>query len=113
MMDGCIFCSIAQGRIPATIVHQDEDVVVFRDIHPVTPFHVLVIPRRHVASLNEAGAADAELLGRLLLAARKVAIDAGFGATGYRTVFNTGADAGQTVHHVHVHVLAGKTLSWP
>ena len=112
-MDGCIFCAIAQGSIPAGIVYQDESVVAFRDIHPVAPFHVLVIPRAHVASLNEAAPTDAELLGRLLLAAAKVAGDAGFGARGYRTVVNTGPDAGQTVHHVHVHVLAGQALSWP
>ena len=112
-MDGCIFCAIANGSIPAGVVYEDEFAVAFKDIHPVTPFHVLVVPRAHVASLNEAVATDAELLGRLLLAAAKVASDAGFGASGYRTVVNTGPDAGQTVHHVHVHVLGGKTLSWP
>jgi histidine triad (HIT) family protein len=112
-MQGCIFCSIASGLIPATIVYQDEDVVAFRDIHPVAPFHVLVIPRVHLASLAESTEADAALLGRLMLAARRVAHDAGFQARGYRTIVNTGADAGQSVHHLHVHVLAGKTLSWP
>lgn len=112
-MDGCLFCGIASGLIPSTIVYQDEDVVAFRDIHPVAPFHVLVIPRVHVASLEDAGVPDGALLGRLLVAAGKVAREAGFAGSGYRTIINTGADAGQTVHHLHVHVLAGRRLSWP
>ncbi len=112
-MDGCLFCSIASGQIPATIVYQDEDVVAFRDIHPVAPFHVLVIPRVHLASLADASEADAAMLGRLMLAAGRIARDEGFEGRGYRTIVNTGAEAGQTVHHLHVHVLAGKTLSWP
>jgi histidine triad (HIT) family protein len=112
-MQGCIFCSIASGLIPATIVYQDEDVVAFRDLHPVAPFHVLVIPRVHLSSLAESSETDAAMLGRLMLAARRVAHDAGFESRGYRTIVNTGADAGQSVHHLHVHVLAGRTLSWP
>lgn len=112
-MDGCLFCGIASGLIPATIVYEDECVVAFRDLHPVAPFHVLVIPRRHVASLQDAQASDGDALGRLMLAAAHVAREAGFGSSGYRTIVNTGADAGQTVHHLHVHVLAGRRLSWP
>lgn len=112
-MDGCVFCAIAAGAIPAEVVHQDADVVAFRDLNPVAPFHVLVIPRVHRASLAEASEDDAMLLGRLMLAAARVAREAGYDGSGYRTIVNTGADAGQTVRHVHVHVLAGRKLSWP
>ena len=111
MSSECLFCRIVRGDIPAKIVRQDEHTVAFRDIDPKAPTHVLVIPKSHVASLDEA--TDAETLGHLLLAARDVAKSEGIDASGYRTVINTGADAGQTVHHVHVHVLGGRHLKWP
>ena len=110
-MADCIFCQIARGEMQAAIVHQDEYVVAFKDARPRAPLHVLVIPREHVASLGEA--ADAELVGRVALAAAKVAKHAGYGERGFRVVSNTGPDAGQSVAHLHFHVLAGRGLSWP
>jgi len=109
----CLFCKIVAGEIPAAKIYEDERAVVFRDINPQAPTHALVIPRRHVASLNEASEADEALLGHLLLAAARVARAEGHADGGYRTVINTGAGAGQTVFHVHVHVLGGRQLTWP
>jgi histidine triad (HIT) family protein len=111
--DNCIFCKIVAGEIPAAKIYEDERAVAFRDMNPQAPTHALVIPRAHVASLNEAGAADEAVLGHLLLVAARVARDAGHADGGYRTVINTGRDAGQTVFHVHVHVLGGRALTWP
>ncbi|HEX8116143.1 MAG TPA: histidine triad nucleotide-binding protein [Pyrinomonadaceae bacterium] len=111
--DNCIFCKIVAGEIPASKVYEDDRAVAFRDINPQAPTHALVIPRSHVASLNEAGEADEAILGHLLLVAARVAREAGHAEGGYRTVINTNADAGQTVFHVHVHVLGGRTLTWP
>ena len=110
--DDCIFCKIVAGEIPAAKIFEDDRAVVFRDINPQAPTHALVIPRAHVASLNEAGEADEALLGHLLLVAARVAREEGHGG-GYRTVINTGPAAGQTVFHVHVHVLGGRRLAWP
>ncbi|HEX7957970.1 MAG TPA: histidine triad nucleotide-binding protein [Pyrinomonadaceae bacterium] len=109
----CIFCKIVAGEIPAGKVYEDERAVAFRDINPQAPTHALVIPRRHVASLNEAEEGDESLLGHLLLVAARVAREAGHAEGGFRTVINTGAGAGQTVFHVHVHVLGGRGLTWP
>lgn len=107
---GCLFCGIAAREIPATIVHEDDDVVAFRDLRPVAPLHVLVIPRKHVASLAEA---DPALAGAVAAAAARVARDAGYAGRGYRVVANVGPDAGQSVAHLHLHVLAGRALGWP
>ena len=109
--DDCLFCRIVRREIPASIMWEDEHALAFRDADPKSPIHVLVIPKRHVATLNEA--TDAVLLGRLLLAARELAEGEGIAQTGYRTVINTGADAGQTVFHLHVHVLGGRHMKWP
>ena len=109
----CIFCKIVAGSIPAAKVFEDDAAVAFRDINPQAPTHALVIPRAHIASLAEASEGDEALLGHLLRVAARVAHEAGHAEGGYRTVVNTGADAGQTVFHVHVHVLAGRTLTWP
>ncbi|MDT5268080.1 MAG: histidine triad family protein [Acidobacteriota bacterium] len=111
--DDCIFCKIVAGEIPATMIFEDDRAVAFRDLNPQAPTHALVIPRAHVASLNEASEADEALLGHLLLVAARVARDEGHADGGYRTVINTGAEAGQTVFHVHVHVLGGRRLTWP
>jgi histidine triad (HIT) family protein len=111
--DDCIFCKIVAGAIPATKIFEDERAVAFRDLNPQAPTHALVIPRAHVASLNEASETDAALLGHLLLVAGRVARDEGHADGGYRTVINTGADAGQTVFHLHLHVLGGRRLTWP
>lgn len=109
----CLFCKIVAGHIPADVVYRDEHAVAFRDINPQAPVHVLVIPRAHVASLNEAAAGEGEAMGHLLLAAAAVARQEGVAEGGYRTVINTGAGAGQSVFHVHLHVLGGRPLSWP
>jgi histidine triad (HIT) family protein len=111
MTDSCLFCRIVRREIPATIVWEDEHSLGFRDIDPKAPTHVLVIPRTHVSSLDEA--TDADLLGRLSLAAAAIARAEGIAGSGYRTVMNTGAAAGQTVFHVHLHLLGGRALAWP
>ena len=104
--DDCIFCQIANGEIPVPLVYEDEWVVAFDDINPQAPVHTLVIPREHIANLNDE--AEIELLGRVLKAAREVAGLKGLTESGYRLIQNNGADAGQTVFHLHVHVLGGK-----
>jgi histidine triad (HIT) family protein len=109
----CIFCRIADGEVPATVVRQDEHTVAFRDLDPKAPLHVLVIPRRHIASVNDMTETDVEVMGALFIAARDVAAAEGVAADGYRVVMNTGAAAGQSVHHVHLHVLGGRDLRWP
>jgi len=109
----CLFCKIVAGEIPAAKIFEDERAVVFRDINPQAPTHALVIPRKHVASLNEASEEDEALLGHLLLVAARVARDEGLAGSGYRTVINTGAEAGQTVFHIHVHLVGGRRLTWP
>ena len=112
-MDDCLFCKIAERKIPAKIVHADEDVVAFEDINPQAPVHLLVIPRKHVTSLNEITDEHRTMLGNLLVASRKLARARGIDATGYRVVFNTLAGAGQSVFHIHLHLLGGRTFSWP
>jgi histidine triad (HIT) family protein len=113
MAEDTIFGKIARGEIPADIVYEDDDVVAFRDLHPQAPTHVLVIPRKPIPTLNHAVAEDAALIGRLFLAAAKVAEQLGFAEDGYRTVINCNADGGQTVFHLHVHLLGGRPLQWP
>jgi len=109
----CLFCKIAQHEIKADIVLEDAEVVAFRDINPAAPTHVLVIPKKHIVSLSEAAEADQALLGRLMLTAKAVAEKLDLVNSGYRTVVNNGKDAGQSVFHLHVHVLAGRQLAWP
>lgn len=110
-MADCLFCGIVAGEIPATVVREDERYLAFRDINPQAPTHVLAIPRTHVASLDEAD--DESLLGGLLRFVRDVAREEGVDGGGYRVVLNTNADAGQTVFHLHAHLLGGRDLSWP
>jgi histidine triad (HIT) family protein len=109
----CLFCKIVAGQVPAALVHSDERLVAFRDINPQAPVHVLVVPREHIASLDSADERAGKLLGELLLAARRIARAEGLSGDGYRTVINTGADGGQTVPHIHVHVLGGRAMAWP
>ncbi len=110
-MEDCLFCKIAEGKIPSNKVYADEQVYAFRDIHPQAPVHVLIVPRKHYTSLNDAAQLDQPLLGHLLLAAKKVAQLEGVGKSGYRTVVNTGPDGGQVVQHLHLHVLGGRALA--
>ena len=112
-MSTCLFCRIAAGTVPSKILHQDDDVVAFEDINPQAPVHVLVIPRKHVPSIGETDAGDAALLSRLLMACAKIARDKGLASSGYRILTNTGLDAGQSVFHLHWHVLGGRQMGWP
>ncbi len=109
----CIFCKIARGEMNADIVLENDDVVVFRDINPQAPTHLLVIPRKHIPSLEDAADEDGELLGKVYLAARDAARKEGIAHEGYRTVLNTGANGGQVVFHLHVHLLGGRAMGWP
>jgi histidine triad (HIT) family protein len=109
----CIFCKIASGDAPAQIVYQDELVTAFRDIHPVAPTHVLIVPNKHIQSINHAEAEDEQILGHLFLTARKVAEMDGIHEGGYRTIVNTGAHGGQTVFHLHMHLLGGQRMKYP
>lgn len=111
--ESCLFCRIADGAIPARKVHEDEDVVAFHDVNPQAPTHVLVIPRRHIASLDALTDADAATIGRTLVRAAAIARTLGLPEAGYRLVINTGAAAGQTVFHIHAHILGGRELGWP
>jgi len=109
----CLFCQIAEGAQPADIVHTDENVIGFRDINPQAPQHVLFIPRRHVSTINDFDSDDAALIGRLTLTAQHYARQQGFDEEGYRLVMNCNRMAGQTVYHVHLHLLAGRPMTWP
>jgi histidine triad (HIT) family protein len=109
----CLFCKIAAGQVPATVVYQDDRLVAFKDVNPQAPMHVLIVPRRHVATLNDLADGDDALVGEMIRRAAALAREQGYGDRGYRTVFNCNADAGQTVFHIHLHVLGGRKLSWP
>ena len=112
-MSDCLFCKISAGEIPADIVFQDDDVLAFRDLNPQAPTHFLVIPKKHISTINDIQDQDAELIGKMYLAAKQVAKDEGIDESGYRTVMNCNAGAGQTVFHIHLHVLGGRGMSWP
>jgi histidine triad (HIT) family protein len=113
LSENCIFCRVARGEIPASTVFEEDDLVAFHDIDPKAPTHVLVIPRRHITSVDALTEADAGIAGRLLLAARRVARETGIAEGGFRLVVNTGEEGGQSVDHLHVHVLGGRSLAWP
>ena len=112
-MPDCLFCKIIGGQIPGQFVHQDDQLVAIKDINPEAPLHVLIIPRRHIATLNDLAAPDDGLIGAMHRAAAVIADDNGYAERGYRTVFNCNRDAGQTVFHLHLHLLAGRGLAWP
>ena len=109
----CLFCRIVAGEIPATLVHRDETLVAFTDINPQAPLHVLIVPTRHIATLNDLGPADDALVGTMFRRAAALARERGYAERGYRTVFNCNREAGQTVFHIHLHLLAGRGLGWP
>jgi len=109
----CIFCRIAAGEIPADIVRETDEAIAFRDINPQAPVHILVIPRRHVSTVNDLAPTDRELLGSMVTLARDLARAEGIADDGYRLVVNCGAQAGQTVFHLHLHLLGGRHLAWP
>ncbi len=111
-MSDCLFCRIARHEIPATTVQEDEQAIAFRDVNPQAPTHILVVPKKHIASLDDASPQDRELLGHLLLLARDLARSEE-ASSGYRTVINNGTGAGQSVFHLHLHLLGGRALRWP
>jgi len=112
-MAACLFCKIANGDIKAEKVYENDEVLAFRDINPQAPVHVLIIPKKHIATINDIEPQDAGLIGKLYLAAKEVAMADKIAASGYRAVINCNADAGQEVFHIHLHVLGGRRMSWP
>ena len=111
MPDACLFCRIARGEIPAKMIVNNKEIAAFRDISPQAPTHILIIPKKHIASLDDAN--DANLLGQMMAMAAALARQEGIAKTGYRTVINTGKDGGQSVDHLHIHLLGGRQMSWP
>ena len=109
----CVFCRIVSGDIPARKVYEDDDLVAFHDVNPQAPTHVLIVPRAHIPTLNDLEPAHDRLAGAMVRRAAAIAADLGFAASGYRTVFNCNRDAGQTVFHIHLHLLGGRGLAWP
>jgi histidine triad (HIT) family protein len=112
-LEPCIFCQIVEGKIPSKIVYEDEDILAFHDIAPAAPTHVLVIPKKHIASLMELQEDDQGLAGKILLTIQKIARELGLDEKGFRVVNNFGKEGGQTVFHIHFHLLGGRTLTWP
>ena len=112
-MSDCLFCKIVSGDIPADVVYEDERIMAFRDINPQAPIHILIIPIQHIATLNDLESHHAELVGKLILTAKDLAEKEGIAEDGYRTGFNCNSAAGQTVYHVHLHLLGGRKFTWP
>ncbi|MES9993355.1 MAG: histidine triad nucleotide-binding protein [Candidatus Thiodiazotropha sp.] len=112
-MSDCLFCKFVSGEIETDKVYEDDDLFAFRDINPQAPTHILIIPKRHVATLNDLEPSDYTLMGKLTLAAQKIAKDEGIDNNGYRLVINCNSDAGQSVFHIHMHLLGGRGMSWP
>jgi histidine triad (HIT) family protein len=108
----CIFCKIIDGELPSDIVYRDERVIGFRDINPIAPVHLLIIPRKHIPSIRDLTDDDLPLLGHMTVVANRLAVEEGIADPGYRLIINCGEEAGQTVHHIHMHLLGGRTLSW-
>ena len=112
-MSDCLFCRIVRKEIPASVVYEDDDLLAFNDINPQAPLHALVVPKRHIPSLNDLSSGEDALVGLMVRRAAAIAREKGYADRGFRTVFNTNAEAGQTVFHIHLHVLAGRGLTWP
>lgn len=109
----CLFCKLVAGEIPATVLYQDDDVIAFEDIMPQAPHHFLVIPKRHISTLNDLGENDAALVGKLPIVASRLAAEKGIHQDGFRVVMNCNEQGGQTVYHIHMHVLGGRQMEWP
>ena len=112
-MSDCLFCNIVDGGIPGDIVYDNDSVLAFNDISPQAPHHVLIIPKKHIPTLNDISNSDRDVVGELHLVAKQIAAERGISGSGYRTVFNCNTDAGQTVFHIHLHLLGGRKMSWP
>ena len=113
MMTDCLFCKMVSGEIQPDVVFEDDDVLAFRDVNPQAPVHVLVIPKSHIATTNELTPEHAVLIGKMVLAARQIAADEGVAEPGYRMVMNCNPEAGQSVYHIHLHMLGGRPMGWP
>lgn len=112
-MSDCIFCKMVSGDIQPDVVYEDAEVLAFRDMHPQAPTHVLVIPKQHIATTNDLDAGSADIIGKLYLAAKQVAADEGIAERGYRTLINCNPESGQSVYHIHLHMLGGRPMGWP
>lgn len=112
-MTDCLFCKMVSGEIPPDIVYEDDDVLAFNDINPQAPTHILIIPKKHISTLNDADESDTAVLGKLNLVAAQLAGKLGFAEAGYRVVMNCNAAGGQAVYHIHLHLLGGRSMSWP
>ena len=112
-MPDCIFCKIADGEIQSTIVYSDDDLVAFEDVNPQAPVHILVIPRRHISTLSDLSVGDSDTIAKMIIAAAEIAKDRGISDSGYRLVFNCNRGAGQSVFHIHMHLLGGRSMNWP
>lgn len=109
----CLFCKIAKGELDTDFVHQDDQVVAFNDINPQAPHHILIIPRKHIATINDLNEEDTKLVGHIIQTAKKIAHDLGIAENGYRSVFNCNNGGGQEVYHIHLHLLGGRQMTWP
>ena len=112
-MSDCLFCKIRDGEIPGEKVYENDDVMAFRDVSPQAPTHILIIPNKHIPTINDLEDEDADVLGKMMLAAQDIAVYEGIAEDGYRLVLNCNEGAGQTVFHIHMHLLGGRTLTWP
>ena len=112
-MEDCLFCKIRDGEIPCEIVYENDYLLAFNDINPIAPIHILIIPKEHISTLNDIKEKHTQTMGELFLAAKKIANDKGISESGYRTVFNCNKDGQQTVFHIHLHLMAGRQMTWP
>jgi len=112
-MTDCLFCKIRDGEIPCDKVYENEDVIAFRDVNPQAPTHILVVPRKHIATVNDLEDVDKDVVGKMMLAAKKISADEGIAEDGYRLVLNCNSKAGQTVFHIHMHLMGGRVMTWP
>ena len=112
-MNDCLFCKIRDGEIPGDKVYEDDDILAFRDVNPQAPTHILIIPVKHIPTINDLEEEDVTVLGRMMLVAKKIAAEEGIDQDGYRLVFNCNRGAGQAVYHIHLHVLGGRSMNWP
>ncbi len=112
-MSDCLFCHLIKGEIESKTVYEDDEIFAFEDINPQAPVHILIIPKKHIPGLTQLEGEDKELMGKILLAAKKIATDRSLSRSGFRTVINSGPDAGETVNHLHFHLLGGRKLNWP
>ena len=112
-MTDCLFCKIRDGEIPSETVYENDDILAFKDVNPHSPKHILIVPRKHIATINDMEGEDAKIMGEMMLAAQEIAKTEGVAESGFRLVINTNDDAGQTVHHIHMHLMGGRNMAWP